>query len=96
MYPETEDYYCHCPNTKLNCTYPENTIVAGFYVLVNGIQQNCNGYPNHEVNSVNNALVLTVNGTAPSVNGNNYTCTAVYEDGSTATSKSWTLAEYEG
>ena len=96
MYPGTNKYHCHCPNTKLNCAYPGNAISAAFYVLVNGIQQNCDGYPDHEVILSNDVLVLTVNATASSVNGNNYICTAVYADRSTATSESWTLAKYEG
>lgn len=96
MYPETEEYHCHCPNTMLQCIYPGNAIIAGFYVVVNGVQQNCDGYPGHEVNLDNNALFLTVNATVSSVNGNNYICTAVYADRSTATSEIWTLPGREG
>lgn len=95
MYPETNEYYCHCPNTKLMCNFTEDAITAGFYVLVNGIQQNCDGYPDHEVDLVNNALILTVNATDLSVDGNNYICTAVNADWSTATSEIWTLPKSE-
>lgn len=96
MYPETKEYHCHCPNTMLKCTFPENATIAGFYVLVNGIQLNCVGYPNHEVQSSNGVLVLTVNATDSSVSGNSYICTAVYADRSNARSGIWTLPEYEG
>ena len=96
MYPETEEYHCHCPNTVLKCTYPGNAFIAGFYVLINGIQQNCDGYPNHDVKLFNNALVLTVNATDSSVSGNRYICTTVYANRSIATSETWTLAESEG
>ena len=96
IYPRTDDYHCHCPNTRLSCTYPGTAISEAFYVLVNGFQHNCNGYTDHEVKLSNGALFLTVNATDSSVNGNNYICTAVYEDKSTATSEIWTLADYEG
>lgn len=98
VFPETNQYRCHCPSTILKCTFPESSITAAWYVLVNGVLQNCNGYPNHSVDSTDvemGTLVLSVNDTSLS-QINIYSCAAVYGDGSSAQSMPFMLPRYGG
>lgn len=96
VYPETEDYRCHCPSIRLNCTFPEGALVASWYVFANGTQENCNGYPQHEVETSSGGLLLVVNNTRQlDQESNIYSCTAVYSDGSTAESNTMVLPPYE-
>lgn len=97
MYPDTEDYRCHCPSVILKCIFPRDALVAGWYVSANGIQRNCDGYDNHMVDSTNfssGVLFLQMNNTE--LQNNTYSCAAVYSDSSTAESRTVTLPRFEG
>ena len=100
VYPETEEYRCHYPAATLTCTFPGGPFVAGWYVFIDGIQQNCDGYSNHLVDATNmtsGVLVLQMNNTRQQGLENNiYSCTAVYSDGSSADSGTVTLPPFEG
>lgn len=98
MFPGTDLYRCHCPSTTLNCTFPRSPIAAAWYVLVDEVLQNCNGYDDHFVNSTDmemGSLVLMVNNTGVS-QSNIYSCATVYGDGSSARSMPLMLPRYEG
>ena len=68
-----------------------------FVSTATGAHYNCDGYANHQVEAGNGKLSLVMNSTtAQSLEGNVYSCTAVYSNGSTAESGPVTLPTIEG
>ena len=98
VYPFEVEYRCHCPAIELMCTFPEGALVANWFVSTpSGTLHNCNNYDNHQVEPGNGMLSLKMNTTiAQSLEGNVYSCTAVYSDRSTAESGPVTLPTIEG
>ena len=98
VFPHKANYRCHCPAVELMCTFPEGALVANWFVAtLSGTQFNCNNYDNHQVEPKNGKLSLTMNTTtSQSLEGNVYSCTAVYSDGSTAESGAVTLPTIGG
>ena len=97
-FPNTQDYRCHCPSIILKCTFPRNPVAAAWYVSINGSLENCDGYFSHSVNNASmqsGSLELLINNTGVS-QGNIYSCTAVYANGSTAESEAIILPTFEG
>lgn len=97
VYPPEVEYRCHCPAIEFMCIFPEGALVANWFVsTASGEQYNCDDYDNHHVETGNGRLSLKMNSTtSQSLEGNEYSCTAVYSDSTTAESGTVTLPTIE-
>lgn len=98
MFPNQGDYRCHCPSITLRCKFDPDPLVATWYVLANGVQENCDGYNNHDVDATklkNGILDLHINN-SEGLDDFVYSCIAVRKDGSTQESTTRKVPSLEG